>query len=161
MAKTLDRASILEGIKQYFDIEELVCDHMLERWKDNPERCWDFLDTGFLALLLMLRRDVIQQPMYCNNHKKGVHQRGIRCNMCEMVKEKDYPYMSAHVLGKGGDFSVEGVSGVRAMDYIRKKIKLFSGMYPVSFRMEAGVSWLHIDVMPTPDGQNIYEFRAA
>lgn len=160
MEKILDRASILEGVKQYFDIEELVCDHMLERWKDNPERCWDFLDTGFLAVLLILRRDIIQKPMFCNNHKKGVHQRGIRCNMCEMVKEKDYPYLSAHVLGKGADFSIEGVVGTRAMDYQRKKIRILAGAFPVPVRMEAGVSWLHIDVMPTPNGQSIYEFTA-
>lgn len=156
----LDRTEILKGIKQYFDIEELVCDHMLERWKDDPERCWDFLDTNFLAVLLILRRDIIQRPMYCNNHKRGQHQRGIRCNMCEMVKEKDYPYMSAHILGKGADFSIEGIAGVRAMDYQRQKIHLAIGYYPVPIRMEAGVSWLHIDVMPTPNGQKIYEFTA-
>lgn len=160
MEKILDRAAILEGIKQFFDIEELVCDHILARWTDNPERCWDFLDTGFLAVLLILRRDIIQKPMYCNNHKRGQHQRGIRCNMCEMVKEKDYPYMSAHVLGKGADFSVEGITNVRGYDYLRKKIRLATGFFPVPIRMEAGVSWLHIDVMPTPDGQSIYEFRA-
>lgn len=156
----VNRAEVLEGIKKYFDIEELVCDHMLERWKDDPERCWDFLDTGFLAVLLILRRDVIQVPMYSNNHRRGQHQRGIRCNLCKMVKEKDYPYMSAHVLGKGADFSVEGITNVRGYDYIRKKIRLLAGAFPVPIRMEAGVSWLHIDVMPTPDGQSIYEFRA-
>ena len=155
-----NREDVLREIKKYFDIEELVCDHMLERWKDDPERCWDFLDTNFLAVLLILRRDIIQRPMYCNNHKRGQHQRGIRCNMCEMVKEKNYPYMSAHVLGKGADFSIEGIAGVRAMDSQRKKIRLAIGYYPVSIRMEAGVSWLHIDVMPTPNGQKIYEFTA-
>ena len=155
-----NREEVLREIKKYFDIEELVCDHMLERWKDDPERCWDFLDTDFLAVLLILRRDIIQRPMYCNNHKKGVHQRGIRCNMCEMVKEKNYSYLSAHVLGKGADFSIEGVAGVRAMDYQRKKIRLANGFFPVPIRMEAGVSWLHIDVMPTPNEQKIYEFTA-
>lgn len=155
-----NREDVLREIKKYFDIEELVCDHMLERWKDDPERCWDFLDTNFLAVLLILRRDIIQRPMYCNNHKRGQHQRGIRCNICEMVKAKDYPYMSAHVLGKGADFSIEGIAGVRAMDYQRKKINLAIGYYPVPIRMEAGVSWLHIDVMPTPNGQKIYEFTA-
>lgn len=155
-----NREDVLREIKKYFDIEELVCDHMLERWKDDPERCWDFLDTNFLAVLLILRRDIIQRPMYCNNHKRGQHQRGIRCNMCEMVKEKTQPYLSAHVLGKGADFSIEGIAGVRAMDYQRKKIHLAIGYYPVPIRMEAGVSWLHIDVMPTPNGQKIYEFTA-
>lgn len=160
MAKTLDRASILEGVKKYFDIEELVCNHVLARWSNDPERCWDFLDTGFLANLLAIRRDIIQRPMYCNNHKKGVHQRGLRCNMCEMVKEKDQPYLSAHVLGKGGDFSVEGVDGKVKMDMVRQKIRTLPVALAVPLRMEAGVSWLHIDVMPTPAGQKVYEFNA-
>lgn len=151
----MDRATILKEIKQYFDIEELVCDHILARW---GEGAWQFLDTGYLANLLALRRNVIQQPMFCNNHKKGVHQRGMRCNLCEMVKEKDRPYLSAHILGKAGDFSVEGFSGLVNMDRIRTKIKLLPAALPVPMRMEKGVTWLHIDVMPTPLGQKVYEF---
>ena len=156
----MDRDKILAEIKKYFDIEELVCDHVLERWESNTERCWDFLDTGFLANLLAIRRDIIQKPMYCNNHKKGVHQRGLRCNMCEMVKAKDKPYLSGHVLGKAGDFSVEGADGVRKMDFVRQKIKMYPIALPIPLRMEAGVSWLHIDVMPTPHGEKVYEFNA-
>lgn len=154
----INREDILREIKKYFDIEELACNHLLEHYKDNPERIWDFLDTNFLANLLGVRRDIIQRPMYCNNHKQGIHQRGIRCNLCEMVKEKNRPYMSAHVLGKGADFSIEGVSGVKQMDYQRQKIRLLPVALPVPMRMEAGVSWLHIDVMPTPNGQKVYEF---
>lgn len=155
----MDRKKILEEIKQYFDIDELVCNHVLERWKETPEKCWDFLDTGFLANLLALRRDVIQRPMYCNNHKKGVYQRGLRCNMCEIVKEKDYPYLSAHVLGKAGDFSIENVTCTTEMDRVRQRIKLLPVALSVPLRMEGGVSWLHIDVMPTPNGQKVYEFK--
>lgn len=154
----MERNAILKEIKQYFDIEELVCNHVLERW---GEEAWQFLDTGFLANLLALRRDVIQRPMYCNNHKKGVYQRGLRCNLCEMVKEKDRPYLSAHILGKAGDFSIEGISGIGGMAGMRSRIKLLArAALPVPLRMEADVSWLHIDVMPTPSGQKIYEFKA-
>ena len=153
----MERNAILKEIKQYFDIEELVCNHVLERW---DEEAWQFLDTGFLANLLALRRDVIQRPMYCNNHKKGVYQRGLRCNLCELVKEKDRPYLSAHVLGKAGDFSIEGVSGTHQMGLMRKRIKLYPVAFPVPLRLEGDVSWLHVDVMPTPTGQKIYEFKA-
>jgi hypothetical protein len=153
----MERNAILSEIKQYFDIEELVCNHVLERWGEDA---WQFLDTGFLANLLALRRDVIQRPMYCNNHKKGIYQRGLRCNLCELVKEKDRPYLSAHVLGKAGDFSIEGVSGVYQMGLMRGRIKLYPVAFPVPLRMEADVSWLHVDVMPTPTGQKIYEFKA-
>ena len=153
----MERNTILSEIKQYFDIEELVCNHVLERWGEDA---WQFLDTGFLANLLALRRDVIQKPMYCNNHKKGIYQRGLRCNLCELVKEKDRPYLSAHIMGKAGDFSIEGVSGVYQMGLMRNRIKLYPVAFPVPLRMEADVSWLHIDVMPTPAGHRIYEFKA-
>lgn len=154
----MERSAILSEIKQYFDIEELVCNHVLERWGEDA---WQFLDTGFLANLLALRRDVIQRPMYCNNHKTGIYQRGLRCNLCELVKEKDRPYLSAHVLGKAGDFSIEGIAGVRDMGRMRSRIKMLAvAALPVPLRMEADVSWLHVDVMPTPTGQKIYEFKA-
>lgn len=157
----MKREEILKEIKKFFDIEELVCDHILERWKDNPDRAWDFWDTDFLYCLLILRRDIIGEPMYCNNHKRGQHQRGLRCNMCEMVKSKDKPYMSAHCLGKGADFSIEGVTGTIEMDRIRKKIKMLPNVWPCQIRVEAGVSWLHFDVMPNDYGVKVYEFVAA
>lgn len=152
----IDRDEILRELKQYFDIEELVCNHVLERWGEDA---WQFLDTIFLANLLRLRRDVIQRPMYCNNHKKGVYQRGLRCNMCELVKSKDRPYLSAHVLGKGADFSIEGVVDARDMEYMRKRVRLLPGAFISPIRMEKDVSWLHFDVMPNPYGQKIYEFE--
>lgn len=149
---------ILKEIKQYFDIEELVCNHVLERWGEDA---WQFLDTAFLENLLILRRDVIQRPMYCNNHKRGVHQRGLRCNMCELVKEKTHPYLSAHVLGKGADFSIEGISScAKDMDRMRQRVRMLPNVFTTSIRMEKDVSWLHFDVMPTPNGQKVYEFVA-
>lgn len=151
----LDRQKTLELIKEYFDIEELACDHLLEYYKDNTERIWDFLDTGFLANLLVIRRG-LNKPMYSNNHKAGVHQRGLRCNLCELVKEKNRPYLSGHVLGKAGDFTIEGMTAAEA----RKQIKLMADKLPVPLRMEAEVGWLHIDVMPTPNGKKVYEFKA-
>lgn len=154
---TLDRKAIIEELKQFFDIEELVCNHVLARWGDDA---WQFLDTGYLANLLAIRRDIVQRPMFCNNHKRGVYQRGLRCNLCELVKEKDRPYLSAHVLGKAGDFSVEDVAGVKGMEYVRQRIKTLPVALPVPLRMEGEVSWLHIDVMPTPNGQKVYIFKA-
>lgn len=150
----MHRSKLITDVKEYFDIEELVCDHVLARWSDNEDRIWDFLDTRFLANLLVLRRDIIQQPMYCNHHKRGTHQRGLRCNLCELVKEKDRAYLSAHILGKAGDFSIEGMSAEKA----RQRIRLLAGALPYPIRLEKNVSWLHFDVMPLKDGQKIYEF---
>lgn len=152
----IKREEILKEIKRYFDIEELVCDHVLERWGEDA---WQFLDTIFLANLLILRRDVIQRPMYCNNHKKGVYQRGLRCNMCELVKSKYRPYLSAHVLGKGADFSIEGIQGVSEMERMRQRVRLLVPAFVSPIRMERDVSWLHFDVMPNPYGMKLYEFN--
>lgn len=138
----MERSEILKRVKKYFDIDELVCNHILSRF--GEERAWDFLDTNALWVILLLRENILQAPMYCNNHKKGVYQRGMRCKMCALVKEKDYAYLSAHLLGKGFDFTVKGMTAEQA----RAKIKAMPFMFPCQIRMEKGVAWLHIDVMP-------------
>ena len=151
----MERAEIIEKVKKYFDIDELVCYHILERF--SKERAWDFLDTYALWVVLMLRENILQSPMYCNNHKKGVYQRGMRCKMCELVKEKNYAYLSAHLLGKGFDFTVQGMTAEEA----RKNIKAMSTILPCQVRIEGGVTWLHIDVLPQHGiTQKVYEFTA-
>ena len=89
----MDRTQILAEIKRFFDAEELVCNHTLERHKNAS---WRFLDTMYLWCLLVIRRDILRKPMYCNNHSAGQHQRGLRCNLCELVKSKDRVYLSGH-----------------------------------------------------------------
>ena len=75
--------------------------------------------------------------------------------MCELVKDKDYAYLSAHLLGKGFDFTIHGMTA----DQARSKIKMFPSLLPCQIRMEKGVTWLHIDVMPHNGNINkIYEF---
>ena len=81
-------------------------------------------------------------------------QRGLRCNVCELVKTKPYNYLSAHVLGKGGDFSITGMSAEQARSLIRSNLNKFP--YPI--RLEKEVSWLHIDVIDTRNGIKLVEF---
>ena len=150
----MTREEILTEIKEYFSIDELVCDHTLQKW---GESAWQFLDTDFLHCLLILRRDVLQRPMTCNNHAHGTHQRGLRCNMCEMVRSKTGVYLSAHVLGKAGDFTVQGLRAEQA----RARIRMLPGAFPCNIRIEGGVSWLHFDVLPQAGiSQKVYEFKA-
>lgn len=148
----MKREEILTEIKPFFDAEELVCDHTLKA-KNNSMQ---FLDTMYLWCLLVIRRDILRKPMWCNNHNAGTHQRGLRCNLCEMVKGKNKVYLSAHILGKGGDFTVVGMTAEEA----RQKIKEFQHLLPCPIRLEAGVSWLHFDVMPNDKGVMVYEFTA-
>ena len=135
----MTREEILTAIRPYFDIDELVCDHTYKRW---GQQAWQFLDTDYLHALLVIRRDIIKRPMWCNGTQKK--QRGLRCNRCDMVKGKTSVYLSAHVLGKAGDFTITGLSAENA----RKLIKENAGLLPCNIRMEKGVSWLHFDVLP-------------
>ena len=147
----MEREQILAEIKRFFDAEELVCNHTLERHKNAS---WRFLDTMYLWCLLVIRRDILRRAMYCNNHSAGQHQRGLRCNLCELVKSKDRVYLSAHCLGKGGDFTVAGMTAEEA----RQKIKQFQHLLPCPIRLEEGVSWLHFDVMPNDAGVKVFSF---
>lgn len=148
----MTRQEILTAIRPYFDIDELVCDHTYKRW---GQQAWQFLDTNYLHALLVIRRDIIKRPMWCNGTQKK--QRGLRCNRCDMVKGKTSVYLSAHVLGKAGDFTITGLSAENA----RKLIKENAGLLPCNIRMEKGVSWLHFDVLPQYGvTDKVYEFSS-
>lgn len=146
------RHSILTSISKYFSIEELVCKHTYEKHRNNS---WQFLDTNFLHALLVIRRDILKSPMVCNND--NANQRGLRCNRCDLVKSKQSVYLSAHILGKAGDFTVKDMTAEEA----RQKIKSNAHLLPCNVRIEGGVSWLHIDVLPQIGiTQRVYEFKA-
>ena len=148
----MTRAEILTAIKRYFTVQELVCDHTFKKW---GEQAWQFLDTDFLAALLVIRRDIIKLPMWCNS--KTAHQKGLRCNRCQMVKEKSDVYLSSHCLGKAGDFTITGMKAEAA----RQKIKENASLLPCNIRIEGGVNWLHFDVLPQYGiTAKVYEFKA-
>lgn len=148
----MTRNDIIQALGKFFEVEELVCDHTYAKW---GERSWQFLDTAFLHNLLVIRRDILQAPMVCNHDEAS--QRGLRCNMCELVQEKNGAYLSSHVLGKAGDFTIKGFTAQEA----RSRIRNMAHLLPYPLRMEGGVSWLHIDVLPQWGiTQKVYEFTA-
>lgn len=148
----MTREEILSAIRRYFDVNELVCDHTYAKW---GEQSWQFLDTDFLHCLLVIRRDILQKPMWCNG--KGKTQRGLRCNRCALVRGKSSVYLSAHVLGKAGDFDTTGMKA----EEVRRMIRENAHLLPCNIRMEAGVSWLHFDVLPQYGvTKKVYEFKA-
>lgn len=147
----MDRETLIKELHKYFPISELVCQHTYSKW---GEKSWQFLDTAYLHNLLVIRRDILQVPMICNH--EGANQRGLRCNLCEIVKEKDEVYLSPHKLGKAGDFTVKGMTAQEARSRIRNNAHLL----PYPLRMEGGISWLHIDVLPQWGiTQKVYEFK--
>ena len=139
----MERKDIIKELSKYFKITELVCDHTYRRFGENS---WQFLDTKILHTLLVLRRDIFRTPMVINY--SGHFQRGLRCNLCKLVKDKTYMnalYLSAHGLGKAFDISMKTITGAQARDIIKKNQNLLP--YPV--RIEKDVNWLHIDVRDT------------
>lgn len=146
------RDDIIRELHRYFQIRELVCEHTHSKW---GERAWQFLDTNYLACLLVIRRDILQLPMTCNHD--GANQRGLRCNRCELVRDKGSVYLSSHVLGKAGDFTVQGITAQEA----RQRIREMAHLLPCPIRMEGGVSWLHFDVLPQYGvTDKVHEFKA-
>jgi hypothetical protein len=146
-----NRDNIIRELHKYFQISELVCDHTHSAW---GERSWQFLDTDYLHCLLIIRRDILQVPMVCNS--KTATQRGLRCNRCELVKEKKKVYLSSHILGKAGDFTCTGMTAQEA----RSKIRNNAHLLPCPIRLENGVSWLHFDVLPQYGvDKKVYEFN--
>lgn len=148
----MTRDQIIRELHKFFQIRELVCPHTHSKW---GERSWQFLDTAFLHNLLVIRRDILKVPMVCNHGAQL--QRGLRCNRCELVSQKDAVYLSSHVLGKAGDFTVQGMTAQEARSLIRNNAHLL----PYPLRMEGGVSWLHFDVLPQYGiTEKVYEFTA-
>lgn len=146
----MERSEILREIKKYFSISELVCDHALAKWGENA---WQFLDTNLLHCLLILRRDIVKRPLYCNTTSK--HQRGLRCNRCQLVRSKSTVYISSHILGKAVDLDCPAYTA----EQLRQMIKDNANMFPCNIRIEKGVSWLHMDVLQQYGvEQKVYEF---
>lgn len=133
----MERSEIIKALKPYFNIKELVCNHVYERFK---EQAWMFLSTPLLHTLLVLRTEIVNLPMLVNTSR--LRQRGLRCNMCPLVKGKSYAYMSAHVTGNGVDFTCSS----KTAEEIRQLIKDNQDKLPYKIRLEEGVSWVHIDV---------------
>ena len=110
----MTRDEIIRELHNYFQISELVCNHAHSKW---GERSWQFLDTAYLHNLLVIRRDILQTPMVCNHGNQL--QRGLRCNCCDLVCQKDAVYLSSHMLGKAGDFTMQGMTAEEAIRRLR------------------------------------------
>lgn len=149
----MKRQEIITEVSKYFTIKELVCPHIRDKFGDKS---WQFISTPLLETLLILRRDILKVPMVINSGTT-LTQRGVRCNLCSIVKEKtekDKIYMSAHCLGEALDFDARGYSAAQVRTIIEQnKAKL-----PYNCRMENDVTWCHIDMYDT--GVKLYLFNA-
>lgn len=138
---------------KYFELHELVCDHILKKY---GETAWQFIDPR-LKITIDWIRDKTGRPVYINNYVWGGNQTqsGVRCNLCDL--ELGYAlgaelYMSAHPQGQAFDFHILGMTAIEARKWIMEHEKELP--YPI--RLEKKVDWVHLDVRDT--GQKVYLF---
>ena len=160
-------------IQEYFDLEELICPHVSANY---GKMAWKFIDNRLLETIYLIRK-YIGKPMCVNNWSYGGEftQRGLRCNICDIVKSKtrsDKVYMSAHNQGEAVDFSVKGMTANEVRLWIVENQILLP--YPV--RLEVGfdpkgkneaqirqaigkdtMNWVHLDLRG--EGQKITYFK--
>lgn len=145
-------------VKQYFGVKELVCPDVYERF---GESAWQFLDTRLLHTLYVIR-EMIDRPVIVNNWAKGgsYSQRGLRCNVCPLVKEKtslEKVYLSAHVQGVAVDFHVPGMTTAEVRRLIIDNQRLLP--YPIRIERDT-TTWIHIDMRNDDENFKIVEFYA-
>jgi hypothetical protein len=127
---------------QYFDLQELVCKHVYDKFGDTA---WQFLDDRTLVVIDWLRRTLNKSISINTWNDGGVQtQSGLRCIQCDLVKSKCIAgevYVSAHILGKAYDMTVEGMSAEAVRLWLAKN----QDKIPYAIRLEKGVNWVHLD----------------
>ena len=144
----MTRETLIQQLKGYFDVKELVCPHVYQVF---GELAWGFFREDYLETILFLRRH-FGVKMYCNY--AGMTQRGIRCNMCDLVRTKIRPYLSGHVLWCAGDWTFDGYTA----EQMRTEIKKIAHLLPHPIRLEKDVTWVHIDTLPYKMTGKVTEF---
>lgn len=145
-------------IPRNFSIKEVVCRHVYDKfitqrgWKE--EDVWEFFDLRLRETLDFLRMKFDREIKVNNWIAGGTNtQRGLRCNMCELVKKKTSAYMTPH-FGQGVDFDVKGLTAQQARDMIVS----WKDELPHPIRLEDAVNWVHLDVR-VKKGHKVYLFK--
>lgn len=139
-------------------VKEIVCPHVYAKWGDKAIR---FIDPQLREVLNIIRNKILKRPIRINNGS-SLTQRGLRCNLCQLVADKTRAgkiYLSAHNLGKGTDFDCPGLTVQQVHDLIKKNAKLL----PCKIRLESPIdspSWTHVDVITEDQKEQVYVFRA-
>ena len=132
---------------KYFVIKELVSKQVYEKY---GEGAWKFIDEKLIITLDQIR-EFFGKPIIVNVYSQGLEQRGLRANCDYLVKDKTDKgilYISQHVLGKGADLNVIGLSVPTTYQAIIDN----QDKFPYLKRMEnikLTPTWIHIDVANT------------
>lgn len=139
--------------------KELVCPHT---WNKYGEKSIRFMRKELLETIDVIRNVIVCAPIVINNGKNCT-QRGLRCNLCELVANKTKSgklYLSAHSFGAALDFSSPKYTANQLRDLILKN----QDKLPYKIRMESPIdapTWVHIDVLCDENQkEKVYIFRA-
>jgi hypothetical protein len=134
----------------YFSLDELVCPHVYDKFGNIS---WQFFDSRLLITIDDIRQR-IGKPIFINDWQ--VHgkfdERGFRCIQCDLVKSaiaEQRLYVSPHMTGQGVDFDVQGLLAEEVRQWIIKN----QNLWPYPIRLEAGVSWVHLDTRDAGKGK--------
>lgn len=140
-------------------VKEIVCPHVYKKYGD---RAIKFLDRDLIAVIEVIRNDILKSPIYINNGST-LTQRGLRCNICDLCSTKtknNKMYLSGHVLGRALDFTCKDYTP----DEVRSLILNNANLLPCKIRMESAIdapTWVHIDTVVAEDQTDkVYVFRA-
>jgi len=139
-------------MEEYFDIKEVVCPHVYDRF---GESAWRLFDPRIKEVMTWLRKK-INRRIIINSSSLGLTQRGFRCNLCSLVKDKTYMgklYVSPHMLAAGFDFDVAGMNA----EEVRQWLEQNKEEIPFPVRLEQDISWVHLDVL-SPSKEKIVYF---
>lgn len=125
------------------EAEELVCKHV---YSVHGKSSLKFADERLIKFLRWFR-NAIDRPVIINTwaSKGKWSQRGYRCNLCSLVKDKTAEgelYASAHTRFQAVDFDVQDMLAEEVRQWLVRHAKEI----PVNIRIEEGVSWVHVDV---------------
>ena len=137
-------------IHKYFDKEEVLSRRVFEEGGG-----YDLLHPDLQKLVVWFR-EALCRPMYANNWAIGgqFSQRGYRTNDDPVCKAQKFAPGSAHFKGKALDFDVKDMTA----EHVRKWLYDNQESAPVRFRVEKGVNWVHVDVMPHKASDKAYFF---
>lgn len=137
---------------KYFHLQELVCEHLYNAYGEtgHGDGAWRYIRDELIDFLDWFR-ELVGKPVYVNTymfHDGGSTQRGVRCNLCQIVQARtnnNQVYLSPHMQGIAVDLHVQGMTTAE----IHALLEAYQDDLPVPIRIEKGVPHVHIDTRNT------------
>lgn len=159
----------------HYLIQELISEKVYNYYHPlyGEDFIWGFFDEDILIELDIIRdkweeylKSTLSPEEFININKTIIindwyfggnyQESGLRSNVDSVVSNKDYPYISAHVLGKGFDLKPGNKLYVQFHNFI---YLLMSTGVLIKFKRKESIksapTWCHIDCFRTKDGNPV------